>query len=808
MLPYLNPDLPSAARATDLVSRLTLTEKAGQMQNAAPAIPRLGVPDYDWWNEGLHGVARAGLATVFPQAIGLAATWDVELMGRVADTISTEARAKYNEAQRNGDHSRYHGLTFWSPNINIFRDPRWGRGQETYGEDPYLTSQMAKAFITGIQGSDPQYLKAIATPKHFAVHSGPEPLRVSFDAEVSEQDLDSTYLPAFRASIAEAGAFSLMCSYNAVNGVPACASNELLQSRLRDSWGFPGYVVSDCGAITGISAGHHYTPSVMLGAVAAVQAGTDLSCGNEYSTLADAVNAGLLPEAALDRSLIRLFTARFRLGMFDPPDRVPYSNISYSEHRALALEAANKSIVLLKNDGVLPIDPGTRSIAVIGPAADAPDMQLGNYFGTPSRIVTPLDGIQQRFVNTAQVSYALGSTYTSGYPALVPAQVLTGLQAEYFATGDLSGTPSLSRSEPRVYFNWDTQDPAVTAAIPRNQFSVRWTGMLQAPYTGDYTIGVLRPECDDCTGTDSALLYFDDRLVIDNNTATAWPRQTQRAQVHLDAGSTHNLRIEYRQNQGRKGIELVWIPPADALLAEASQVAGTADLTLLFVGLNSDLESEQSDLSIPGFAGGDRTDISLPAPQQQLLQTALATGKPVVVILMTGSAIAAGDGAAAILEAWYPGEEGGTAIAQTLAGDNNPAGRLPVTFYQSVDQLPPFTDYSMAGRTYRFFTGQPLYGFGYGLSYSSFHYSELAVAAAAGSLQIAARVTNDSSRDGEEVVQLYMGGELKGFQRVQLAAGESRLVQFLVNDIGSTTISVGGGQPVAGVQFAGMLWQE
>jgi beta-glucosidase len=591
--------------------------------------------------------------------------------------------------------------------------------------------------------------------------------------------------------------------------------------------------VSDCGAITDIAAGHHYKSTIMEAAAAAVQAGADLSCGTEYSTLAAAVDSGLILESLLDRSLIRLFTARFRLGMFDPPDQVPYSAIPYSEndspnHRALALEVARASIVLLKNaNGALPIDPAIRRIAVIGPAADAPDMQLGNYYGTPSQIVTPLEGIRRRFGDTVQVSFALGSTYTSVSPALVPSDVLTtpdgvnhGLLAEYFAGGDFTGSPAVSRIDPRVYFNWDIQDPDVVAQIPRDQFAVRWTGFLQAPYAGDYVIGLARPECTDCTGTDSVRLYLDDQMIVGDATPMAWLHGTRGAHVQLDAGSSHKLRIEYRQDHGDKGIELVWIPPAEALLAEAVAVVSASDLAIVCVGLNADLESEESALVMPGFFHGDRTDIQLPAPQQRLLRAALDTGKPVVLVLMTGSAIVADSAveeAAAILEAWYPGEEGGNAIAQTLAGDNNPSGRLPVTFYQSVDQLPPFESYSMAGRTYRFFTDQPLYSFGYGLSYSTFHYSDLEVTPPTPdnrTLQISVRVTNASPRDGYEVVQLYICAgdpnsalsELKGFQRVYIEAGEDRTVQFLLNPdqlvtASNITVSVGGGQPVSGTQF-------
>jgi beta-glucosidase len=813
--PYLNPDLGPEERAADLVSRLTLEEKASQMQHTAAAIPRLGIPDYNWWGEALHGVARAGLATVFPQAIGLAASWDVELMGRVADAISTEARAKYNDAQRNGNNGQYYGLTFWSPNINIFRDPRWGRGQETYGEDPYLTGRMAVAFVTGMQGGDPHYLKTVATPKHFAVHSGPEPARHTFDAEVSEADLDNTYLVAFRASVTEGGAFSTMCAYNSVNGAPACASNDLLSNRLRAAWGFRGYVVSDCGAVSDIAFGHHFAPD-LVGAVAlAVKAGADLSCGPEYASVVDAVQAGLLPESTVDQSLIRLFAVRMRLGMFDPPERVPYAAIPFTEnaspqHAQLALEAAQASIVLLKNTGpVLPIGTGVRSIAVLGPAADWPDMQLGNYAGTAGHIVTPLAGVRQRFGAQAQVRFALGSNYTPESPALVPPEVLQppsgagpGLLGEYFASGDLTGTPDLSRVDTRPYFNWDTQDPAVVARIPHDRFAVRWSGTLLAPYDGDYVVGLARPECEMCGGTTSMRLYLDGAQATSENTPMQYLHRTQGAIVHWTAGSSHTIRIEFQQDHGNRGIELVWMPPADALLAEARQAAAQSDLAIVCVGLTADLESEESPFQAPGFAFGDRTDIQLPAPQQQLVRAALDSGKPVVVVLMTGSAIVAPgaqEQAAAVLQAWYPGQEGGTAIASVLAGDYNPAGRLPVTFYQSVDQLPPFTDYSMTGRTYRYFTGQPLYGFGYGLSYSTFRYSHLEVLrGAGGAMRVRVRVTNVSARDGDEVAQLYAGPALAGFTRVHIAAGKNRVVEFQVPPGTSGRLRVGGGQPAAG----------
>jgi len=811
-LPYQNPGLAPEVRAADLVSRMTLAEKVSQMQTSAAAIPRLGVPYYNWWSEALHGVARAGLATSFPQAIGLAATWDTALMETVGDAISTEARAKFHQSQRQGIASVYRGLTFFSPNINLVRDPRWGRGQETYGEDPYLTGATASAFIRGMQGTDPHYLKTIATSKHFAVHSGPEPARHSFNAAVSEQDLVNSYLAAFRTTVQSAGAGSLMCAYNAVNGVPACASTDLLQTRLRDAWGFTGYVVSDCGAIGDIANGHHYAPGIPEASALAVRAGADLTCGTEYAQLTTAVSRGLITEAEIDRAAVRLFTARFRLGMFDPPERVPYTGIPYSAvdsqaNRDLALLAAEKSIVLLKNaNGTLPLAADIKKIAVAGPAADWPDMQLGNYYGTPSHIVTPLAGIRQRFGATAEVRYAAGSPYVASFPTLVPAEALrtpdgaAGLRAEYFPTNSVAGSPSVTRVEPHVYFDRDSEDPEIAAAIPRDHFAVRWTGSLTAPYTGAYSIGLWAHDCTDCSssGSYSRRVYLDGQLLSGT--------------VQLTAGSSHPLRIEYAQDRSNKSVEFTWVPPADQMLAEAQAVMAESDVTLLFLGLNATLEDEQSSLSVPGFLKGDRTDIALPEPQQRLLRAALDVGKPVIVVLTTGSAIVAAgaeEEAAAVLEAWYPGQEGGTAIARVLAGDYNPSGRLPITFYRSVDQLPPFEDYAMAGRTYRYFTGQALYRFGYGLSYSRFRYSRAVsrrARAAGAPATVSVNVTNISDRDGDEVVQLYVaagGGSptLAAFRRVHIPARQSLQVEFMLDPgalpPGPITVWAGGGPPPA-----------
>jgi beta-glucosidase len=833
---YLNPGLPAEQRAADLVSRMTLEEKVLQMQDQAPALPRLGIPAYGWWNEALHGVARAGQATVFPQAIGLAATWDTGLMHRIADIISTEARAMYNEALRHDNHERYHGLTFWSPNINIFRDPRWGRGQETYGEDPFLTSRMAVAFIQGMQGDDPHYLKVVATAKHYAVHSGPDPSRHRFDVHPSQRDLNETYLPAFRASVVEGKAASVMCAYNSVNGSPACASDELLGQTLRRDWGFQGYVVSDCGAISDIfeANAHRYVATVADASGLAVRRGTDLTCGSEYGRgLVQAVRAektGRVSEDEVDRSLVRLFTARFKLGMFDPPERVPFNAIPYSEvdsaaHRQVALEAARKSIVLLKNrNRTLPLSPDVKKIAVLGPSADDPVSVMGNYNGISRSQVTPLEGIETQYAGKAEVRFAPGATYTSTTPSLVPSAVFTppggnghGLQAEYFENADFQGEPKLRRIEPRIFQQAELPDPAIASAFPGRGYAVRWSGTLRVPASGDYAFSSRGG------GSPSGIrISLDGRELVSPAPAAALGHtgagRATSPQFHaqLEAGKAHRLRVEY-QSKGAGGAQLMWLPPAAALLAEAIDTVKTSDVAVVFVGLSPYLEGEEMPIAIPGFAGGDRTDLNLPEVQEGLVEAAISTGKPVVVVLTSGSAVAANNAserAAGVLEAWYGGEEIGTAIAETLAGANNPSGRLPVTFYRGVEQLPPFEDYAMKGRTYRYFKGNPLYGFGFGLSYSSFRYSDLKTSRGADGARVSVTVKNDSAREGDEVVQLYVDGaggaddpirSLRGFERVHLRAGESREVAFKLDpeDVpkAPARIGVGGGQPVAPVAY-------
>ena len=639
--PYKNPNLPIQARVDDLVSRMTLEEKVLQMQNGAPAIDRLGVPQYDWWNEALHGVARAGYATVFPQAIGLAATWDTKLMYQVADVISTEARAKHHEFERNNQRNRYQGLTFWSPNINIFRDPRWGRGQETYGEDPYLTARLGVQFVRGLQGNDPRYFKVIATPKHYAVHSGPEPERHSFDAKAYERDLRETYLPAFRDLIIEGKAYSIMCAYNRLNTAPACISKQLFDI-LRSEWGFDGYVVSDCGAVWDMYHGHQFVKTEAEASALAVRAGTDLTCGTEYKSLIEAVKKGLITEAEIDTSLKRLMTARFRLGMFDPPEMVPYARIPFSEndspaHRQLALQTARESIVLLKNDKrELPLKKDLKSLAVIGPNADAPDVLWGNYYGRPSRLITPLSGIKDAVSPNTKVVYALGSTLAGEPVITVPVSALTvngtepGVKAEYFNNTELRGPATTVRTDQRIDFNWGRYQP--TAQLSENSFSVRWTGKLKPTESGKYTLGF--------TADDGARLYLDGQLIVD-----AWeknPTKTVTKEIALEAGRSYDLRMEYFQNNREAVAKLVWSYPglADRMIKEAVSAAKEADASVLVLGISAGLEGEEMPVKVEGFRGGDRTDISLPKPQEELLKAVVATGKPVVVVLLTGSALA------------------------------------------------------------------------------------------------------------------------------------------------------------------------
>ncbi|MGE5530672.1 MAG: glycoside hydrolase family 3 C-terminal domain-containing protein, partial [Bacteroidota bacterium] len=808
-----------AARAAALVREMTLEEKVSQMVHQAVAIEHLGIPEYNWWNECLHGVARAGLATVFPQAIGLAATFDVDLTGRVATAISDEARAKHHDFVRRGVREMYTGLTYWSPNVNIFRDPRWGRGQETYGEDPYLTSRMGVAFVRGLQGDDPRYLKLVATPKHFAVHSGPESQRHSFDAIVSERDLRETYLPAFEACVREGRAGSVMGAYNRTNGEACCASPTLLQRILRDEWGFDGYVVSDCWAIGDIYRHHKLVDRIEQAAALAVRSGCDLNCGEAYLALLLAERQGLISEEEIGRSVERLMAARLRLGMFDPPGRNPYAAIPPSvinspEHVALAREAAAKSVVLLKNDKVgkdpagggrlLPLKKRLKVVAVIGPAADSEEVLLGNYNGTPARPVTVLNALRARLEPRVTVRYGQGCAFAEGWPNLypLPMQALStvsgvqpgqvtpgGLHAAYYQNPSFAGGPALERTDNTVDFVWREERPL--PYLGTRPFSVRWTGAFVPPVTGRHRLGF--------RGCGHFTLYLDGRIIIQGDN-----EHHAMLVVHdldLEANRRYDLRIDYVSGIHQAHAQLLWATPGQAQVERETALtcAADADVVIACMGLSPALEGEEMPVNAKGFSGGDRTDIRLPQPQQELLELLYGLHKPVVLVLQTGSAIAipwAAEKISAILVAWYGGEQAGNAIADVLFGDTNPAGRLPVTFYRSMEDLPPFDDYAMSspkgGRTYRYFQGWPLYPFGHGLSYTHFTYTNLVVSAETlgpgGETTVSVDIVNEGPVAGDEVVQLYVRypnsavprprQELKGFDRVYLAPGEGRTVRF------------------------------
>ncbi|MBS1875581.1 MAG: glycoside hydrolase family 3 C-terminal domain-containing protein [Acidobacteria bacterium] len=847
---YRDPAQPVDKRVDDLLSRMTLEEKVSQMMNDSAPIDRLGVPAYNWWNECLHGVARAGVATVFPQAIGMAASWNAPLLFETATAISDEARAKHHEFLRQGKRGIYQGLTFWTPNINIFRDPRWGRGQETYGEDPYLAGQLAIQFVRGLQGDDPKYLKTIATAKHYAVHSGPESTRHSFDARVSDVDLLTTYLPQFEAAVRQGGAMSVMCAYNRFRGDPACASPLLEQLKLRRDWRFPGYIVSDCGAIWDIYQFHKVQPTAEAASAAAVKAGTDLTCGTEYNALIPAVKQGLITEKEIDVSVRRLLTARFRLGMFDPPEMVPYAQIPYSvndslAHGELAARMARESVVLLKNEGnLLPLSKSLKSIAVIGPNADSIDTLLGNYNGEPSQPITPLEGIRRKVGSTMKVLYAQGSDLAAGAPVFqtVPASALftsngpdrkPGLSAEYFSSANFNGrqyrrksasrpaaeipskpAPLFTRVDSTVDFHWKSGAPRDD--MDGDNFGVRWTGYLAPTVTGKYYLGA--------NGMNAYEVYLDGKQVARRN--DIHERAYDYSAVELEAGRLYELRVEFHEYHNDADIRLVWSPPRPSYESEAVGVAQQADAVVMMLGLSPRLEGEQMKVEVPGFSGGDRITLGIPQVQEDLLKRILETGKPVVLVLLNGSAVAVNNArrdVPAILELWYPGQAGGTAIADVLFGDYNPAGRLPVTFYQSEQQLPAFDNYDMKGRTYRYFEGQPLWAFGYGMSYTKFAYSDLRLPAevrAGNSVTVSAEVRNVGDRAGDEVAQLYLKHKdaraaapirsLQGFARVSLKPGERRRVEFTLSpdqlaligeggrpviEPGEIEIAVGGGQP-------------
>lgn len=835
-VPYMNPQLSPEQRASDLVRRMTLAEKASQMQNNSAAVPRLKIPAYQWWSEALHGVINEGV-TEYPEPVGLAATFDAPAIHTMAAQIGIEGRIKHVQNAREGHTGIMGGLDFWSPNLNIFRDPRWGRGQETYGEDPFLTARMGVAYVTGLQGDNPKYYLAIATPKHFAVHSGPEPTRHFVDVDVSKHDEVDTYEPAFRAAVVEGKAGSVMCAYNAINGEPACASQYLLQDQLRGKWGFQGYVVSDCDAVRDVAANHRYRPTQAQGAAISVLRGMDNECVTFTSRYGDpvekayidAVQQGYLPESALDTALIRLFTARIKLGMFDPPEMVPYAAIDEKEldspaHRIQARKLANESMVLLKNDGLLPLKPEIRRIAVVGPLADQTRPLIGNYAGHPTHIVSILDGLHAQFPKAA-ITFVPGTQFLRADGTPVPSALLTtpegqaGLKAEYNERRlrpDEKSTPLVSRTEPTVQL---TENSLPKEIAGKKSFGVKWSGFVTPTESGDFLFGVRSQGF-------SRVTVDGKQLAMEFGGAEVVPVV---GRVHLEKGRKVALEITYFTQNGKAHAELIWARVNNTVSPDAIAAAKNADVVIAVVGITSRLEGEEMPVSEPGFLGGDRTSIDLPQPEEDLVEAVAATGKPLAVVLINGSALAVNwinQHANAIVDAWYPGEEGGAAVAETLSGKNNPAGRLPVTFYTGIDELPNFEDYGMANRTYRYFTGKPLYPFGYGLSYTTFSYSNLRVpnsAVAAGQpVGADVTVTNTGKAAGDEVVQLYLkfpqvkGSPhvaLRGFQRIHLEPGASQQVHFDLKprELGMVTedgdpivaegdyaISIGGGQPDTG----------
>ncbi len=811
---------PATRLARAVVAKMTLDEKLPQLLNVAPAIPRLNVPAYNWWTESLHGALGPLATTNFPEPIGLAATFDAPLVHDVAGAISAEVRGLHTLARQTGRVGHIGtGLDTWSPNINIFRDPRWGRGQETYGEDPFLTATMGVAFVRGMQGPNPDRPLVIATPKHFAVHSGPESTRHQANVFVSAHDLEDTYLPAFRAALVDARAGSVMCAYNRIDGQPACASDNLLKDHLRGAWGFKGYVVSDCDAVKDIADNHKYAPDGASAVAAAIRAGVDSECHTD--TLGDtagletryreALQRGLITEADIDRSLVRLFAARYRTGdlagLAGAPAALPTSAVGAPEHRRIALSAAERSMVLLKNDGVLPLKPGLK-LAVIGPLGDATRVLRGNYSsGLSGQPVSILEGLRTALGASQVALIPFGESVTDGdrvptsalltpdgKPGLLaryfntvtpmPAQYAPGTREKLVAAAKYQTTPVVTRIEP------DVGDRNLTLASVNDVHRTEWSGFLVPPETGTYRIGL-----SGAGGT----LTLDGKMVSDRRKAR-WNDLPGMTTLKLEGGRRYAIRAE------GAGIDLVWKRVSDAPAAELKRAAAAADVLVAVVGLTSDLEAEETGVSVPGFAGGDKTTLDLPADQIAMLEQAKATGKPIVLVAMNGSPINlawAKDNAAAVLEAWYPGETGGTAAANILTGRTNPSGRLPLTFYRSIADLPPFGDYDMKGRTYRYFTGTPVYPFGYGLSYTRFGYTTPTVTPARGGaeagIRVTTRLTNQGDRPGEEVAQLYLNFPdrpgaprvaLRGFQRVALRPGEARTLTFDLSprDLSSVTL--------------------
>ncbi len=799
IFPFQNPGLSIEERVNDLANRLTLQEKISQMVFNASAIERLGIPEYNWWNECLHGVARNGLATVFPQAIGLAATWNKELIYNVGNVISDEARAKYNDAISKNQRGLYQGLTFWSPNINIFRDPRWGRGQETYGEDPFLTGQIAVNFIKGLQGNDPKYLKVVATSKHYAVHSGPEPDRHSFNAEVSDYDLRETYLPAFKMTVKDATVQSIMCAYNSLRGNACCSNDPLLNKILREEWGFNGYVVSDCWAIQDIWQFHKQAKDAKEAAAISVKAGTDLNCGVSFKYLFEAYKNNLIEEEQINIAFKRLFTARIKLGMFDPIEMVPFNKIDMKvvdskEHIEIALHTARESIVLLKNENnLLPLSKKIKSIAVIGPNADDDEVLMGNYNGMPSNVITPLKGIIKKVSSNTKVYSEAGCDIIEGMPGsvVIPENYFyvdksmrqKGLSAEIFDNARFEGAPVIKKIDNKIDFWWFTNIPF--KQLKQKDFSIRWSGYIVPQKSGNYKIGGM--------GFNGLHIYLEDSLIVKDDSEHGPLKKF--AELNLEKGKAYKIRVDYYSSSRYSMVQLLWSVPDEEKEKRAIEIAKKSDVVIMCMGISPRLEGEELELNVNGFSGGDRTSLDLPDTQKNLIQKIAQLGKPIVLVLLNGSALSINwesENIPAIVETWYGGQAAGDALADVLFGDYNPSGKLPITFYKSVDQLPDFRNYDMKGRTYRYFEREVLYPFGYGLSYTTFEYSNLRLDRdkinQSGSAKFNVDIKNTGRMSGAEVVQLYVRGEgpkkndaiktLKGFEKIFLKPGETKTVAF------------------------------
>ncbi len=797
--PFRNPDLPIDERVEDLLGRLTAEEKIGQMMNVTPAIERLGIPEYDWWNEALHGVARAGQATVFPQAIAMAATFDDDALLETFTMVSDEARAKYHNYQENQEYDRYKGLTFWTPNINIFRDPRWGRGMETYGEDPYLTSRMGVAVIKGLQGDDPEYYKTHACAKHYAVHSGPEWNRHEFDVEVSPRDLWETYMPAFEVAVKEGDVREVMCAYNRYEGKPCCSNEKLETAILRNQWGFDGIILSDCGAINDFwerdpqTPRHETHPDAASASVDAVLNGTDLECGSSYRSLVKALKEGKINEEALNTSLRRVLKGRFELGMFDPDERVAYSKIPYSvvespEHVEKAREMARKSMVLLQNkNNTLPLSKSIKKIAVVGPNAADSTMLWSNYNGFPTHTVTILEGIKNKLPE-AEVIYELGCNHAADYVMNDLGQYITspagqGFTSEFYNNTEFAGEPVYKGQASELHYTTggNTQ---FAPNVNLSDFSARFNGVFEAPATEDVEFIL--------SGNDAFRLFIGEEKV-----AEVWENEYGSERTYIlkaKKGEKYPVKIEYMQRKGSADLNLLVGTRQKVDYQATVNKVKDADVIVYVGGISPRLEGEELPVIVEGFKKGDRTSLDAPKVQQQMVKALKATGKPVVYVLCTGSAIALNwenENVDAILNAWYGGQEAGTAVADVLFGDYNPGGRLPVTFYKSVNQLPDFEDYNMKGRTYRYMTETPLYPFGYGLSYTTFDYQNAGLSAnkikAGDAVTVSFDITNTGKMDGDEVAQVYIKNpndpkgplkNLKGFSRMHVKAGDKESVSI------------------------------